>query len=130
MLAALAFLRGVPWQLYAAGVIALATWWGAAHFYDRGVADTEAAVKVAAFAERSRQAAANEVALKTGAEIVTALADENDRLKSMLEEIADEARTAPDRDACGLSADSLRLLDRIGGAPAAGGSAIGPHPGL
>ena len=123
-------MRGLPWQVYVAAVIAVAAWWGADHFYDRGVADTEAAIKAAAFAERARQAAANEVALKTGAEIVTTLADENERLRSMIEEIADEARSAPDRDACGLSADSLQLLDRIGGTAAPGGSTLGPHPGL
>lgn len=129
-LAALKFLGGLPWQIYIAVVVAAAAWRGADHFYHRGVADTEAAIKAAAFAERSRQAAANEVALNTGAEIVTAFADENDRLNALLEEIVDEARTAPDLDVCCLSADSLRLLDRIGGAPASGGSSDGPHPGL
>jgi hypothetical protein len=125
-----AFLRRIPWQLYVAAAIAAAAWWGADHFYDHGVADSEAAIKAAALTERARQAGANEIALKTGAEIVTGLADENDRLNTLLEEIADEARTAPDRDACGLSADSLRLLDRIGGAAAPGGSADWPHPDL
>lgn len=130
MLAAWGFLRALPWQIYVAAAIAAAAWWGADHFYDRGVAETEAAARTAALKEGARQAAANELALKTGAEIVSDLADENERLNSLLEEIADEARTAPDRDACGFSADSLRLLDRIGGAPAPGGSSDGPHPGL
>ncbi|MDQ0314869.1 hypothetical protein [Amorphus orientalis] len=120
----------LPWQLYAAAAIAFAAWVGAGHFYERGRADCEADIKAAAFTERARQAAANEVALKTGAEIVSDLADENDRLKTTLTEIADAARTHPDRDACGLGSDSLQLLDRIGGASAPGGPAVGPHTGL
>lgn len=120
----------LPWQIYAAAALAVAAWFGAGHLYDRGRADCEADIKAAAFAERTRQAAANEVALKTGAEIVSDLAAENDRLKSTLTEIADAARTHPDSDACGLGADSLQLLDRIGGAAASGGPAVGPHEGL
>ena len=71
-----AFLRRIPWQLYVAAAIAAAAWWGADHFYDHGVADSEAAIKAAALTERARQAGANEIALKTGAEIVTGLAQE------------------------------------------------------
>ncbi|MDQ0317823.1 hypothetical protein [Amorphus orientalis] len=119
-----------PWQVYAAGAIMLAAWLGADHIYERGRADCEADIKAAAFAERTRQAAANQVALKTGAEIVSELSAENDRLKTTLMEIADAARTHPDSDACGLGSDSLRLLDRIGGQTDARRSAGGPHPGL
>lgn len=134
MIAALAAAGGVlgrlPWQLYAVAAIAGAAWWGAGHYYDRGRADCEAEVRAAADGERARQAEANAAALKTGAEIVSDLAAENDTLRSTLEEIADAARSDPDRDACGLSSDSLRLLDRIGGSADPGGPAVGPHPGL
>ena len=134
MLAALASAAGVlarlSWQLYAVVVLAGVAWWGAGHYYDRGRADCEAEVRAATAIERTRQAEANAAALKTGAEIVSDLASENDTLRTTLEEIADAARSDPDRDARGLSADSLRLLDRVGGAAEPGGSTVGPHPGL
>lgn len=121
-------LARLPWQAYALVLCAVVLWRASDLAYERGRAVCEAGNRAAAVEERMRQAAANRLALQTGAEIVTVLTDENDRLTSILMEIEDEVRDLPDGDACGLGADGMRLLDRVGGAAGPGRAAGGPHP--
>ena len=126
--AGLTVLGRLPWQAYALILCAAVLWRAIDLAHERGRAECEAGIRTAAIEERLRQAAANGMALKTGAEIVTALADENARLTSLLKEIADDARDLPDGDACGVGADGLRLLDRIGRSAGPLRSPGGPHP--
>ncbi|MGX1309357.1 hypothetical protein AB7M35_004115 [Amorphus suaedae] len=127
-MAAAALAGRIPWKVCAATALLLAGWWAVDRAYDRGRADCAAAASRAIAAERMRQALANAEALRAGAEIATALADENDRLKSLVAEIADESRDLPDGGACGIDPDRLRLLDRIGGEAEPRGAAGEPHP--
>lgn len=124
----LALAGRIPWKAYAVAGLALAGWWAVDRAYDRGRADCATAARAAVASERLRQAAANDIALKAGADLAAALADENDRLRTLVTEIEDESRGLPDSDACGLGPDRLRLLDRIGGEAQPGGAAGGPHP--
>jgi len=131
VLAAVLTLVGkVKWQVVVLAAAAALAWRASDLAFERGRAACEAAIRTAASTERLRQARANQLALASGAEIVSALAEENARLKTLLTEIADDARDLPDGDACGLGADGLRLLDRLSGSPEPGGSTGGPHPGL
>ncbi len=82
---AIAALAGrIPWKAYAATALLLAGWWAVDRAYDRGRADCAAAASRSVAEERLRQAAANAEALQAGAEIATTLADENDRLKTLV----------------------------------------------
>tara|TARA_R110002020_G_scaffold26960_2_gene87000 strand:+ start:2279 stop:2677 length:399 start_codon:yes stop_codon:yes gene_type:complete len=124
----LALAGRIPWKAWAVGALIAAGWWATDRAYERGRADCAAATAGAMAAERLRQAAANAAALRTGADIATTLAEENDRLRTLISEIADESRLLPDSDACGLGSDRLRLLDRIGHPAGPGRPAGGPHP--
>jgi hypothetical protein len=85
----------------------------AAAVYAKGKQDCAIEVVAAQKAERARQVAINEMALKDALISATNLALERDRLAVSLKGIVDEVRNSPGGSSCGLDADSLRKLERL-----------------